>query len=206
MTIEQWLEVGILIATFLLVLITGYYAWQAHRTVAEMRWGARRVQVPVIALDMRKSVEDNKRGLDPVPPNLPRGGTGECGWGYFYQVVVRNVGNAPARQLDVELTCANREQTDYHIEPEHWAVGILGIGERALDCRPAYAELAETQISHQSSPSAQPQVIVKATWQNISGIRYRAEAAFELPPAKAHRRLDDLQIWTKLNEWAEEVG
>lgn len=89
----------------MLVLITGYYAWQTRRTVMEMHASRLLVMMPKIVLDLEMA--------DPI----------------IARIAVRNVGSGPALDLDITVTFNARALGGAQSESRHWATAFVAAGE-----------------------------------------------------------------------------
>lgn len=100
------MDVATFALTTSLVLVTGYYAWQARQTVAEMREDRRQSQLPALRLDLWVLAKDH------------------------VVVRLRNVGSGTAHNVDVDLefvppprSAAQRSET------RSWRSPVLYPGE-----------------------------------------------------------------------------
>jgi hypothetical protein len=119
-------NIAIVILTFVLVLVTGYYAWETHRIVEEMR-RARSAQL-----------------LPKLVPTIK----GLGGGGGLWRIV--NVGPGPALDVDVQMTPEPGGQPRRWLEPvvmpgeTHDFIPVLG----EADGREYYLD-AQTERFHQ---------------------------------------------------------
>ncbi len=99
---------GVLLAFFnlLLVGVTLYYAQQTRRMVLEMREARRLSVLPKLTL------------------NLHLLGTS------FGEIAIRNVGQGPALDADVELTFEPAENSRAPVEHRRWRTGVIAPGEQ----------------------------------------------------------------------------
>ena len=104
--------------TLILVVITGYYAWQTRQTVKEISNQTQIAQMPVLVLyirDIRESMNnpavfhEQEEARRKFGDHLIR--TIADGEASNYYLSVRNVGNGPAFNLEVE--CQNLIATNY---------------------------------------------------------------------------------------------
>jgi hypothetical protein len=151
-------------ATIVLVIITGYYAWQTHITVKEMKAARELSLMPVITCEMKCDLdrslnEGRQRGSYVI--------------GEFNDFLVENVGNAPATNVRIHLKLDNKDKSIVLIPSADWVIGTLGIGQK----REVSNDIGNALTPYQAT---QPQVIINVDYDNVYRKHFKTTARFEL--------------------------
>lgn len=105
MTVSDWV---IATLTGVLIIITGFYAWETHRIVNEMRASRKLTILPKLALDFHM-----------VGPT-------------YAIVQVKNEGQGAALDVAFDLTFEGKSPD--HTERRPWRANVMAPGERLRSC------------------------------------------------------------------------
>jgi len=176
-------------ATVLLVLLTGYYAWQTRATVSEMSRsrgvmgrtldemtaGRELAPMPTLVCTLEHDPERLKQWRDEQFLLLPHFTLG-C-----TNVVVRNVRNAPALSIALRIEVTNPDRSDVEVTPTTHRAAALGLAE---EWRPSFAPVGMRETSATTTPSPNPlehpRLRVALSWLNAYNRRFAWEQHFKV--------------------------
>jgi hypothetical protein len=167
--------IALVIVTALLVIVTGVYTWQTKRIVKEMETGRKLGLMPVLTCEVEC---DPARTISVV--------------GEYNNVLIENVGDAPALMTNVKLELANPARSVLDIQSQTWPVGILGVKQKkSIPMNRATLKMF--------GRDAQPKVTVTLTYENVYKKSFTTVTTLELNvphPVEDH----PMGIWVKLDE------
>jgi len=134
------------IATVVLTVITGYYAWQTRQVTREARDARQLVALPVLIASVRLNVTTILYVQDIEIPGVSREESTEPepNRGPPYEIkgaiTVRNVGDGPALDVELHVHVLNADKSDIDVTRVHEKLGILATKARTLDLGVAFRE------------------------------------------------------------------
>ena len=177
--LAAYATVASVVAAFILVLVTAWYAWQTKCMVNEMKEGRVKSVMPIVNCDVEL---DFKKTTDI--------------YGKFNNIVVRNVGNSPAIDTIMELRLTNPDTSTFPIESQRWLLGIVGLNnQQTVVMKPCDLKMHS---------SAEPCIEITSSYSNAYGIEIKTISVFELHnsgpgPTDIKERVN----WVKLQEKIE---
>ena len=182
MDISQITNLALVVATVILVIITFFYLLATRRMVKEMQEARKSQPQPVLTCEIGCNLDRSfSEGMDPGHAVL-----GECN-----DIIIRNVGNAPAIEVSAKANVANFDESKAQFDPVDCSVGIVG------------ANPATLPMDHGHTLSGlppKPRVTVTLTYQNIYKIPYTTTATFELRNYTKPTDAKPSGAWIKLDE------
>jgi len=180
--IANWASIASVVVSIILAGITFLYLLATRRMVKEMQEARKSQPQPVLTCEIGCNLDRSfAEGMNPGHAAL-----GEC-----KDIIIRNVGNAPAIEVSAKANVANVDESKAQFDPVDCSVGIVG------------ANPATLPMDHGHTLSGlppKPRVTVTLTYQNIYKIPYTTTATFELRNYTKPTDAKPSGAWIKLDE------
>jgi hypothetical protein len=182
MDISQITNSASVVVSVILAVITFFYLLATRRMVKEMQEARKSQPQPVLTCEIGCNLDRSfAEGMNPGHAAL-----GECN-----DVIIHNVGNAPAIEVNARANVINFDESKAQFDSVDCSVGIVGTNPVSLP------------MDHGNfipGLPQKPQVTVVLTYQNIYKIPYITTATFELRNYTKPTDAKPSGAWIKLNE------